>query len=352
MNAHELLREAERLGGQGDAKGALELWGQALPLLDQAGDARGRAVVLIHMGRFTAQLGDAKRALDLWEQSLVASELANDATIKAAALHHMAGALAGQGDAKRALGLWKQTLTLLDLAGDTKAKLGTLLCMADFLSKQQGEGVAQALDVWGQALVLFDQLGDVKGKAATLGKMAWAAGQEGDLPWERQLNLEAARVLAKAEAWTDLIGSLGNVGGSAESDAQGFLAQALWLSLRVAMPLENLLGLCGSLFYKLGPGHESSPWIATFGLYKAQFEGEEHPRQGELHELAWGMVTKCAAARGVAPDKIRTWMTAQGMNDPSRIPPALEHAVEALVAPAAWLFDRQRVPGAAGMSAS
>ena len=57
------------------------------------------------------------------------------------------------------------------------------------------------------------------------------------------------------------------------------------------------------------------------------------------------MFLDCAEARGIEPDRIEAWMAAEGLTDPNRFLPALDRALEAMVAEDGWLFDRQTVKG-------
>ncbi len=100
---------------------------------------------------------------------------------------------------------------------------------------QQGK-IEEAMGLWRESVEITEQIGDVKGKAATLANMAWAAGQADDSAEELKLNREAARLLADASAWTDLITVLGNMGGS-------YLNQSMWLAMRAYCPAEDLLNL-------------------------------------------------------------------------------------------------------------
>jgi tetratricopeptide (TPR) repeat protein len=258
---------------------------------------------------------------------------------KAATLHNMAGVIAQQGDVTRALELWNQSLVILEQIGDVKGKAATLNNMAGVIA-QQG-GVTRALELWNQSLQASEQIGDVKGKAATLANMAWLAGKQGDSPRECQLNLESARLLASIRAWLDLARVLGNLGASNDPHATTFLAQALWLAVRVEVPADLAVSLAAALLEKLGPQSESAPLVATAGLFLAQVRGASHPRREQMQQLGTGMLSACAAERKIAQDKLMDWLASEGLNDPARFLPALARALEALVGESAWLFDRQ-----------
>ena len=188
----------------------------------------------------------------------------------------------------------------------------------------------------------------MQGKAATLAYMAWAAGKNGDKDRERHLNIEAARALASVRAWVDLVTVLGNLGTLEGPDSAAFLAQAVWLSLRVAVPVDEAVATVGALLVKVGPEAESGPLIARAAMFIAQTRGEKHPKREELQEEALAMLGACASARKVEPKKFGEWIESQRLNDPSYFMPALDKALEGMVGEDGWLFDRALVASSAG----
>ncbi|MGH9799445.1 MAG: hypothetical protein ACRD82_03695, partial [Blastocatellia bacterium] len=207
---------------------------------------------------------------------------------------------------------------------------------------QQGD-VKRALELWQESLAVDEQIGDVKGKAATLANMAWLAGKQGDGKEERRLNLEAAHVLSDVGSWLDLVTVLTNLGFSGDKDDSAFLAQAMWLALRVEVPAEDSLNLAAAMIEKLGIEHEAAPKLAMAAILLVQSRGESHPQQQEMLEGASGLLMACAKARGIEPDKIEGWMEREGLNDPNRFVPELMAGLEAMVRAAEWLFDRREV---------
>jgi hypothetical protein len=55
------------------------------------------------------------------------------------------------------------------------------------------------------------------------------------------------------------------------------------------------------------------------------------------------MLAACAKHRQVAKDKLLEWAESQGLRDPNRFMPALSRALEEIVGPDGWLFDRTLV---------
>jgi len=327
---------------QGEVKRALDLWQQSLVLHEQIGDVQGKATTLGNMAGEIARQGEVKRALDLWQQSLVLKEQIGDVEGKAATLNNMAWVIAQQGDVKRALDLWQQSLVLQEQIGDVEGQAATLNNMAGVIA-QQGE-VKRALNLWQESLVLRQQIGDVRGQAATLANLAWAAEKEGDVERQHQLNTDAAKLLASVSSWRDLSTVLRNLGSSQHPDAGRFLAQAVWLSLRVEAAPQDVVELAAALIERLGASEPAAPLLATTAMFVATRRAEGHLRQQEITGLAASLVNACAAARKVEPEGIREWLNGEGLLDPGRFLPALERALEEHVGKDGWLFDRSAVP--------
>jgi tetratricopeptide (TPR) repeat protein len=327
---------------QGDVKRALDLLQQALAIYEQIGDARGKATTLHSIAVVMAQQGDVNGALDLWQQSLALSEQIGDAQGKAGTLHQMAGVIVDQGDTERALDLLQHSLGLTEQIGDAKSQATALNCMAVVMA-QQGD-VNGALDLWQQSLALSEQIGDVQGKAATLQNMACLAWEQGETEKARRLFLESAKAMATARAWLDLVKVLINLGSGDSDDTSVFLAQALWLALRIAVPVTDSLNLTAGILTKIGVEHNIAPLLGTAALFFARTRGQHHTDQKSLVQYAINMLGACAKARGIEQqDQFERWFAKEGLNDPSQVLPTLSHALEAMVGEEGWLFDRRLV---------
>ena len=325
---------------QGDVHRAMELWNESLKLKEQIGDVRGKAATLHDMAGVIAQQGDVERAMELWNESLKLKEQIGNVRGKAATLHNMANVIAQQGDVERAMALWNESLKLDEQIGNVGGKAATLDNMAGVMA-QQGD-VNRAMELWSESLKLLEQIGDAQGKAATLTNMAWAAGEQGDTAGQRELNLEAARALAGTKAWVDLVTVLGNLGVSDEADAPAYLGQALWLTLQVQVPLPDVVNLAAGFLQKVGEKDDASPLMAMYAYFLVEARGKDHPEYEKLRQNSSGMLVACAAARGIEPtaEKIAEWVKSEGPNDPKRFLPALNKALEQIVADDEWVFDR------------
>jgi tetratricopeptide (TPR) repeat protein len=324
---------------QGDVDRAMELWQESLEMLDKIGDVKRKAATLANMAGVIAKQGDVVRAMKLWQESLELMEKIGDVQGKAATLGNMARVIAQQGDVDRAMKLWQESLELMEKIGDVQGKAATLNNMAGVIA-QQGD-VERAMTLWQESLELMDKVGDVKGKAATLANMAWAAGQNGDRVQELELNFQAARTLAEIRAWPNLIIVLGNLGSGESPQAICFLAQALWLLLRTTAPIDDSVVNAARLLQKIGTDSEHGPYVAAAAVYFAATRGEAHPKKDELQGLASRMLLACAQARNLTQEQLETWVSSEGLLDPSRWLPRLEGSLAHLVGDEKnWLFDR------------
>jgi len=201
---------------------------------------------------------------------------------------------------------------------------------------EQGD-VEHALELWSQSLPLYEKIGDVQGKAATLANMAWAAGQEDDRERERSLNLEAAQALVAVRAWLDLIIVLSNLGAAKDSDAPGFLAQALWLASRVQAPLDHTVSLATALFEKIEPVCGDALTLSMAAVALSQSRGQQHPQRERFQNRASGVLEACAVARQIPEDERQEWRESLPFADWR---PALDRVVETIVGASPWMFDR------------
>lgn len=200
---------------------------------------------------------------------------------------------------------------------------------------RQGD-VEGALALWEEALVLEEESGDQQGRATTLANMAWAAGRRGDPERARRLNLEAAADLAACRIWPDLIGVLSNLGAPESPEAAGYLAQALWLGLRVRKPLDGIVNAATGLVGRIGPEADAALMVAAAAFALA--DGSE-----ELRAEAGDLLAACAAARQIPEEEIPDWTRSLGIDAPERLFAELARALEGIVGEEAWLFDRARV---------
>jgi tetratricopeptide (TPR) repeat protein len=254
----------------------------------------------------------------------------------------MAAVIAERDDTESALDLCQQAIEIFEQTGNVRGKAVTLHSMAG-LTAQRGD-YDSASDLCQQAIQIFEQTGYIIGKGATLNHMAWIAGKRGNVDEARRLYFKAAKSMAEAQAWLDLLAVLGNLSAIPIEGALGYLAQAVWLAISVEGPVEDALDLITRMLEKLGMEHEIAPLLATTAAFIAQTRGHHHPQQKSLVTYGFKMLVTCASVRNVEQlDKYKQWITSEGLKDPNRFLPALRTALESMVGEEDWLFDRKLI---------
>ncbi|CAK0764653.1 hypothetical protein CCP3SC15_3130002 [Gammaproteobacteria bacterium] len=174
--------------------------------------------------------------------------------------------------------------------------------------------------------------------------MAWAAWKEGDRGQAAGLERRAVAVFGQVKAWSDAVTALSNLSDYVDpEEAPAYLAQALWLALRIHTPVEDSLNLCEAILQALGGLEaEAAPLLGGAAVFLVATRGTQHPNQEQLLQQAMGLLFACAQAQGSEEDDIPRWLEDLGLLDPTRLLPTLEKFLEGLVSE--WLFNRALVP--------
>jgi tetratricopeptide (TPR) repeat protein len=345
---HDLTRKATILNNmaliitqQGDITRAITLWAQSLEIQEQIGDVKGKAATLNNMAGVIAQRGGISKAIRLWEQSLEICEQIGDFKGKAATLNNMAQLIAQQGDIPKAIRLWEQSLEIKEAIGDVKGKATTLNNMAGVIA-QQGD-IARAIAFYEQDLEISEQIGDVKGKALTLANIAYWTGETGDKARELELNLQAALALTQVCAYVDLVTVLTSLGVTDESNGLVYLAQAIWLTLRIRVSLAHTIQLIHALYNAVPQGDELEALLGATAMFFCNRRGEGHPQLEEFQDRSSNMISGAADAQGIEmQEAFNTWIVQQRLNDPKYFLPRLNQRLEEIVGDG-WLFDSSQV---------
>lgn len=201
--------------------------------------------------------------------------------------------------------------------------------------------MARALDLWNQALEISERIGDVQGQASIHSNMACGAGKMGNPNRQLELNLRAAHAFGQVQAYRDLFTILNNLGRTAVDNPLGYQAQALWLSLRIQVPLEREIQVIDALFQRVPQDDALESLLAArakFLCVCAQ-RGQGHPQLEQLLELTNKLLLMAAGAQGITTQEtLKTWFTEQQLNDPEIFLPRLNDRLEALIADD-WAFD-------------
>ncbi|MBD2455513.1 tetratricopeptide repeat protein [Nostoc sp. FACHB-87] len=323
---------------QGDVTGALALYQQSLDIKESINDVRGKAATLHQMAGLKAQQGDVAGALALYQQSLDISDSINDVKTKGAILHAMAGLKAQQGDVTGAIALYQQSLDISDSINDVRGKAATLHQMAG-LKAQQGD-VTGAIALYQQSLDIKESINDVRGKATTLANMAYWEGKRGNKAKQLELNLQAAQLLGQVNAYLDLCTILNNLGVADETKGIIYLAQGVWLCLRVQVPLHNTIDTLWSMYNLVSQGDDIKALLGATAMYLCQLRGDQHPQLEELRDDSFKILVSAAAAQGIETrEAFDAWIEQQQLNNPDYFIPRLVQLLEAIVGDE-WLFER------------
>jgi tetratricopeptide (TPR) repeat protein len=248
------------------------------------------------------------------------------------------------GEVDEALRHYQRALDLCP-EEDFGDKAATLNNMAGVIA-QQGD-IERALQLWQESLDIKERIGDVKGKAATLANLAYWAGETGDRTKQLNLNLQATEALGQARAYSDLLTVLGNLGLSSEDSGLAYLAQAIWLLLRIQAPLPDSIHLLNALYQRIPKGDPLEALLGTTALFFCQTRGENHPQLQPLQKTSFNILIGAATEQGIDPNdeaSLQNWITAQQLNDPALFLPQLNAQLETLIGET-WAFDRTPLLG-------
>ena len=332
-NLHEM---AGLKAQQGEIEDAIALYNQSLEIQESINDVGGKAANLHEMAGLKAQQGEIEDAIALYNQSLEIYESINDVGGKAANLHNMAGLKVQQGEIEDAIALYNQSLEIYESINDVGGKAANLHNMAG-LKVQQGE-IEDAIALLNQSLEITNSINDVKAKAANLSQIALLVYQAGDIPKTIELFQQAAQALAQIRAYINLRQALKNLGVADESKGIIYLAQAVWLCLRVQIPLTDAVDTLQAMYNLVPKGDEMEALLGATAVYLCQIRGAEHPQLDDLQQRSIEILAGAAQAQGIeTQEDFDTWYVQQRLNEPEYFIPRLMEKLQEIVGDE-WLF--------------
>ncbi len=172
--------------------------------------------------------------------------------------------------------------------------------------------------------------------------MAWATGRDNDHFRAAVLNRQALQALSQISAWLDVVTVLDNLADFVDDgESLSCVAQALWLSLRIGVPVGQVLNLCAELLHKTGgETAEHAPLLGAAEMYVVNTRGMGHPKLEELRQYAVGLLLACIIGQGVAEDGIPQWLAERELLDVAKLLPALDKLLSQWVTD--WAFDRSQ----------
>jgi tetratricopeptide (TPR) repeat protein len=195
-----------------------------------------------------------------------------------------------------------------------------------------------ALQLWQQALAIQQEIGDRQGEAASLAQMAAIAYQQGDVALERELRLQAATIRGIIGDYGGLIITLHNLGYNDKPTALGYLAQSLWLTIKLLPNLKNSITLIALIYQKIPAGDRLESLLGATAIYLCR--SYQHPELAKLTELSSEIIGYAAQQQGIEkPADYDNWITQNRLNDPDYFLPELLKQLEAIIGDN-WLFDK------------
>ncbi|MEH2358979.1 CHAT domain-containing protein [Nostoc sp.] len=260
---------------------------------------------------------------------------------QAATLHEMAGLKVQQGDIVGAIAFYKQSLQIEEDINDVLGKAETLHEIAG-LKAEQGD-ISGAIAFYEQSLQIEEDINDDLEKAATLVNQSYWAGETGDKARQLDYNLQAAVTLAQIRAYINLVTVLTNLGVADESNGLVYLAQAIWLTLKIQAPLAQTIELINVLYNRVPQGDELEALLGATAIFICNYRGEGDSQLEELQKRSFEMISGAADTQGIeTEEKFNTWFTQQRLNDSEYFLPRLNQRLEEIVGDG-WLFDASQV---------
>ncbi|MEH2411181.1 CHAT domain-containing protein [Nostoc sp.] len=296
--------------------------------------------ILRTIARVEEVLGFSQEAVVHFQQAL---DLCPEENLQeqAATLHEMAGLKAEQGDISGAIAFYKQSLQIEEDINDLLGKATTLHEIAG-LKAEQGD-ISGAIAFYEQSLQIEEDINDDLEKAATLVNQSYWAAETGDQAKELDYNLQAAVTLAKIRAYINLVTVLTNLGVADESNGLVYLAQAIWLTLKIQPPLAETIELINVLYNRVPQGDELEALLGATAIFFCNYRGEGDPQLEELQECSFEIISGAADSQGIeTEERFNTWFTQQRFNDPEYFLPRLNQRLEEIVGDG-WLFDPSQV---------
>ncbi|MEH2206256.1 MAG: tetratricopeptide repeat protein [Nostoc sp.] len=319
---------------------ALANYQQALDLCPTV-DLKEKSIILSNMAWLIAQQGDTKTAVSYWQESLEIDERIGNFPGKGATLNNMAEVIARQGNIEQALYFWQESLKIIEHIGEFKDKATILNNMANAIVNQ-GD-IEQGISLLDKSLNINKSVGNILGQAENLANIGCVAGKTGDISRQIELNLQAIELFAQVKAYGQMATVLRYIGIIDKSNGLVYLAQAIWLTLRIQAPLGDTIELIRALYDAVLQGDELEALLGTTAILFCKHQSEGYPQLEELQEHSFKMILGAAGVQGIdTQEAFDTWVVQQRLNDPEYFLPRLNQRLEEIVEDA-WLFDRSQV---------
>ena len=177
---------------QGDFGAARAFWEEGLPLQRQLGDQVGLASMLDGLGQMLRDQGDYDAARPLLEEGLALRQALGDELGQAFSLNNLGDMARGLSDRATARRLLEEGLALRRALENRQGIAGSLNSLG-ILARDEGD-YAAARRLLDEGLALRREVGDQHGVASSLNQLALLALAEGQLDAARELGLESLAI--------------------------------------------------------------------------------------------------------------------------------------------------------------
>ena len=136
---------------------------------------------------------------------------------------------------------------------------------------------------------------------------------------------------------------LNNLGVADETNGLVYLAQAIWLSLKIEAPTTDTIQFIVNLYRTLSLADELQALLMAVAACLCKQLGKDHAQQlAEFQDLIDWMISVVANTNGIeTPQEFAPWYVQQRLNDPEYFLPRLNQRLEEIVVDG-WLFDRSQ----------
>jgi tetratricopeptide (TPR) repeat protein len=324
---------------QGKWTEALQSCDDSLSIYREIGDRQGEAASRHQIAMIYTNQGKWTEALQSCADSLTIQREIGNRQGEAASRHQIAIIYTNQGKWTEALQSCTDSLTIKREIGDRQGEAASRHQIA-MIYTNQGKW-PEALQSCADSLSIDREIGDRQGEAASLSLMAGLAGKQGDIAQEEQFYVESAQVLGEIGDYGGLITILRNLGFTVEAQALTYLAQSLWLTLRLTTNLQSTIELIEAINNQVPTDDPLEALLGAAALYFCQ--DSPHSDLVQLQKRSIRILSYAADQQGInTQEQFDEWFVQNRLNDPNYYLPALDACLVKIIGDD-WLFDPRRV---------
>ena len=320
---------------QGKWHEALQSCQNALSIALEIGNRHGESELLHQIAIIYTNQDKWNEALKFCQDSLSIKCSTDDYLGVAASLYQIAKIYITQNKWSEALQSCQNALFLDRKIGNRQ---GEALCLHQIAKIHINQNKwSEALQSCQDALFLDLEIGNRQGEAASLDQMGYIASKQGDIAQAEQYYLASAQVKGEIRNYSGLITSLRNLGFTVKTKSLTYLAQALWLTLRLATNLQSTIELIERIYQQVPPGNPLEALLGATALYFCQ--DSPHPDRSSLQEHSFNIISHAAQQQGITTQAaFEDWFVQNRLDDPNYFLPALDGRLREMIGDD-WLFD-------------